>query len=332
MREILARKQPSIVPSNQNPQGALPARFRRPRLLIIGCGDVGMRVARDAFARGGTSKGIKLMALNRSADKITSLRQQGVQPLYGDLDAAKTLSRFAGLATHVLYLAPPAAESSEDQAWWRDRRMERMVQALSRRSLPASFVYASTSGVYGDCRGQWISETRSVAPATPRGQRRANAERVVRGWGSASGTRTSVLRIPGIYALDREGGTPIARLQKGSPVLQAEDDVFTNHIHADDLASICAAALWRGKPQRIYHASDDSELRMGDYFDMAASIFSMPKPPRVSREQAQALLPSTVLSFMSESRRMRNDRMKKELRVALRYPTVSEGLRGRPLR
>jgi nucleoside-diphosphate-sugar epimerase len=139
--------------------------------------------------------------------------------------------------------------------------------------------------------------------------------------------RASVLRIPGIYAPDREGGTPRERLLKGTPVLHAEDDVYTNHIHADDLARACVAALWRGAAQRTYHASDDSELRMGDYYDLAAELYDLPRPQRISRAAAMRLLSSTQLSFMGESRRMDNTRLKRELRLRLRYPNVRDGLR-----
>jgi nucleoside-diphosphate-sugar epimerase len=199
---------------------------------------------------------------------------------------------------------------------------------LMRRSAPLSVVYGSTSGVYGDCAGAWVDESRSVNPITPRAQRRVDAEARVRHVGRlrSSAVRVSVLRIPGIYAPDREGGTPRERLLRGTPVLAREDDVFTNHIHADDLARACQLALWRGKPQRTYNVNDDSQLLMGDYFDMAADLYGLAKPPRIRRTQAQTELPAMQLSFMSESRRMVNTRMKRELRLELRYPDTQSGL------
>jgi nucleoside-diphosphate-sugar epimerase len=139
-------------------------------------------------------------------------------------------------------------------------------------------------------------------------------------------TRVSILRIPGIYAQDREGGTPRARISKATPVLRSEDDVFTNHIQADDLARACCMALWRGAPQRIYNVNDDTLLKMGDYFDLAADLYDLPRPPRIAREGATEHLPLMLLSFMSESRRMDNTRMKRELRLRLQYPTVLSGL------
>ena len=198
---------------------------------------------------------------------------------------------------------------------------------MRRRQAPASLVYGSTSGVYGDCAGERVDETQPLRPRTPRAQRRADAERAVRHYGRAAHVRASILRIPGIYAADREGGTPRERLLKRTPVLDAKDDVYTNHIHADDLARAVLAALWRGKPQRTYNTSDDTELKMGDYFDLAADLYGLPRPARVPRSTAQDELPLMLLSFMSESRRMENRRLKRELRLVLHYPTVAAGLR-----
>ena len=209
-----------------------------------------------------------------------------------------------------------------------DPRTLALTRVLMHRSAPRSVVYGSTSGVYGDCAGAWVAEHRLVNPMTPRAFRRADAEAHVRHLGRlrANATRVSVLRIPGIYAPDREGGTPRARLLRGTPVLAREDDVFTNHIHADDLARACQRALWRGKPQRTYNINDDSQWLMGDYFDMAAGLYGLAKPPRISRVQAQTALPAMQLSFMSESRRMVNTRMKRELRLQLRYAKAQDGL------
>ena len=313
-----------ILPSIQNPLGALPARFRRERLLIVGCGDVGQRVARRLQNGPGAGR-VQVLALTSSPERTAALRAQGIRPLLGNLDDMATLRRLAGLATRVLHLAPPPGEGAGGDGWWRDPRTVALARVLRLRSLPVSFVYASTTGVYGDCQGALVPETRAVAPATPRAQRRVNAERAVRHLGR-TGVRASVLRIPGIYAPDRDGGTPRERLHKRTPVLRAEDDVYTNHIHADDLARACVAALWRGGPQRVFHVSDDSELRIGDYIDLAADLYGLPRPPRISREEAQAQLPVAQMSFMSESRRLDNTRLKRELRVRLLHPTVATGL------
>lgn len=323
-----------ILPSNQNPLGALPARFRRQRVLIIGCGDVGLRVAREIGRAGSSSSSSsgrpRVLALTSSPARVPLLRAAGVTPLLGNLDQAATLARLAGLATRVLHLAPPPGEREVGPHWWRDRRSAALAQALRRRTLPQALVYASTSGVYGDCAGAWVPESRPVAPATPRAQRRVSAEDAMRHLGRA-GVCVGILRVPGIYAPDREGGTPEARLRRGTPVLAAPDDVYTNHIHADDLTRACVAALWRARPQRAYNVSDDSQLKMGDYFDLAADLYGLPRPPRVPRSTAQQQLPVALLSFMGESRRLIATRMARELRLRLRYPTVREGLvSGRP--
>ncbi len=303
------------MPSNQSPLGALPSRFKRERLLIIGCGDVGQRVVR-------VQRHVRVVALTSSPTRIEALRAQGVTPIVGNLDAPASLQRLAGWATRVLHLAPPPLQGHTDP------RTLALTRLLMRRSAPRSVVYGSTSGVYGDCGGAWVAEPRLVSPITPRAQRRVDAEARVRHLGRlrSSAIRVSVLRIPGIYAPDREGGTPRERLLRGTPVLARADDVFTNHIHADDLSRACQLALWRGHPQRTYNVNDDSQMLMGDYFDMAAGIYGLAQPPRISRALAQTELPAMQLSFMSESRRMVNTRMKRELRLQLRYPKVEDGL------
>ena len=265
---------------------------------------------------------VRILALTSQPERTVALRACGLTPLLGNLDVAQSLRRLAGLATRLVHLAPPPSEG------WMDARTQSLVRALRLRGKPISAVYGSTSGVYGDCEGDWVSEAKPLCAGTPRAQRRTHAEASMRFWGLASAVRVGILRIPGIYAPNREGGTPRARLLKGTPVLRQEDDVYTNHIHADDLARACCLALWRGAPQRVYNANDDSDMLMGDYFDLAADLYGLPRPPRIARDGASAHLPLTLLSFMNESRRMVNTRMKRELRLALRYPTVGSGLVG----
>jgi nucleoside-diphosphate-sugar epimerase len=180
--------------------------------------------------------------------------------------------------------------------------------------------------VYGDCGGACIDETRALRPATARARRRVDAEARLRAYGRGRGVAVTVLRVPGIYAGDRAGGHPRERVQRGTPVLMAADDVYTNHIHADDLARACIAALHRGLPQRVVHASDDSALRMGAYSDLVADLAGLARPPRIARADAARQLSPLQLSFMSESRRLDNRRLKHELKLRLRYPTVHDGL------
>ena len=300
---------PALKP--QHP--AVPA-HGRPSLLVAGCGDIGLRVLRLLRGRW------RLLALSSSPARFEALRQAGAVPLLGNLDHPATLRRLAGLADAVLHLAPPAATGTED------RRTAHLLQALARGGRVRRLVYASTTGVYGDAAGASFDETRAVAPATARAQRRVDAEQRLRAYGLASGVQVSLLRIPGIYAGDRLGGHPRERLARAAPVLRAADDVYTNHIHADDLARACVAALYRGLPQRVVNVCDNTDLRMGDYFDLAAELCGLPRPPRISRAEAALLLSPMQLSFMGESRRLQNRRLTQELRLRLRYPTVLQGL------
>jgi nucleoside-diphosphate-sugar epimerase len=291
-----------------------PQRFKRPTLLIAGCGDVGMRVVKLLRGRW------RLLALTTSVERADEIRRAGATPLFGNLDDPRTLSRLAGLADALLHLAPPPTHGTHDT------RTRNLLQAMARKCRVQRIVYASTTGVYGDCGGERFDETRAVNPATDRARRRVDAESVLRWYARSHWAQVSILRVPGIYASDREGGHPRERLARGTAVLRPEDDVYTNHIHADDLARACVAALVRGLPQRVVHASDDTELKMGDYFDLAADLCGLPHPPRISRDEAREKLSPMLMSFMSESRRLDNRRLKTELRLRLRHPTVREGL------
>jgi len=281
------------------------------KLLIVGCGDIALRALPQLVLD------YQVFGLVRTTTQAERIAALGAKPIVGDLDDAGTLSAPAEMADLVLHLAPPGDSGEIDQ------RSANLIAALSSRP-PARMVYISTSGVYGDCAGAWVDEDRPVAPETPRGARRADAERALLTWGVQCGVAVCVLRVPGIYAAER---LPLAQLKRGAPVLRAEDDVYTNHIHADDLAAICVTALARGAAGRIYNASDDSEMKMGDYFDLVADRAGLPRPPRISRAAAEAgAISEGLLSFMRESRRLVNTRMKTELGIRLRYPSVHEGV------
>ncbi|MGA2549249.1 MAG: sugar nucleotide-binding protein [Burkholderiaceae bacterium] len=243
-----------------------------------------------------------------------ALRAFGVTPIVADLDVPESLWRIGRLARDILHLAPPPAQGQEDT------RTRHLVAALGRAR---SLVYVSTSGVYGDCQGAIIDETRPPNPQSERAHRRLDAERTLRAWGLRTRTRVAILRVPGIYASDR---LPRVRLAARDPALRREEDVYTNHIHADDLALIVRAALWRAAPQRIYHACDDSSLLMADYLDLVAERLGYARPPRIERSALEAGLSALQYSFLRESRRLHNGRLKAELSVVLRYPRVEDGL------
>ena len=282
------------------------------RILIVGSGDVALRTIPLLTPR------YRVFALIRNPHYSEKLRALGALPVHGDLDVRGHLDRIAGLADTVLHFAPPPNSGAHDL------RTRNLLSALSQGRLPKRFVYISTSGVYGDCGGAWVSETHPLKAKNARAQRRVDAERQIRDWAKRNRVNASILRVPGIYAADR---LPLSRLQQGTPAIRDSEDSYTNHIHADDLARICVLALRHGKPCRVYHTSDDSHMKMGEYFDSVADAFGLPHVPRISRAEAQHVLSPMLLSFVNESRRLINTRMKQELKVVLRYPTVADTLR-----
>ena len=301
---------------------SLPRRFRRPRLLVVGCGDVGMRLLRQLAPRLGDALGA--VAVTRRPEQQAAARALGARALGADLDDRRSLRRLAAFCGWTIDLAPPPAEGADDPRT--ARLIAACAPALRRRrsrGAVARWAYVSTTGVYGDCGGAAFDETRPVAPASARAIRRVAAERRMRALTTRGAARVSILRAPGIYAQDR---LPIERLRRGTPALADAEDVFTNHIHAEDLARAAWLALFRGRPGRVYHAVDDSDLKMGAYFDKVADALGLPRPPRFSRDEVARQVSPAMLSFMSESRRLANRRLGRELRLRLRWPTVDATL------
>jgi nucleoside-diphosphate-sugar epimerase len=256
----------------------------RPRLLIIGCGDVGLRIVSRLASR------FRLIALTSTPARTSLLRAAGVVPILGDLDQRHSLARLRGLAARVIHLAPPGNVDASDE------RTRRLCVALAGTVEHA--VYISTTGVYGDYGGRAIDEERTM-------------RRIL---------HAAVLRVPGIYAHDR---LPLDRLRQKLPALAEPDDVYTNHIHAEDLARIAIATLVRGAATRVYNTVDDSRLKMGQYFDEVADAAGLPRLPR---EQLKAAVSPMMYSFMTESRQLSNRRLKRELGVRFTYPTVADAL------
>ncbi|MDR1661313.1 MAG: NAD(P)H-binding protein [Azoarcus sp.] len=290
------------------------------RILVIGCGDIARRAIPLLVPR------FRVYALVRRPQAMAAMRALGAAPLQGDLDDRRSLARLAGIADAVLHFAPPppAGENRPHggEREMRDTRTRHLLAALgSRRSLPQRLVYISTTGVYGDCGGALIDETRPCRASRARARKRLDAERRLRAFGRRSRVAVAVLRAPGIYAASR---LPIERLARSDPV--PAEKIFTSHIHADDLARLAVTALFHARPGRVYNAVDNSYLSVSDYFDLVADARGLPRPARLPRAALAAHLPPDALSFLKESRRVGNARLGRELGFRLRYPTVAHGL------
>ena len=286
--------------------------FGKPSILIIGCGDIGLRVAKQL------SRSHRVFALTSQHNRFQELREVGAIPILGNLDHPESLWRLSGLAQTVIHLAPPQNGGN------RDCRTRNLLRILAQGSnVVRRLIYVSTTGVYGDHRGEKVSEVTPVSPQSERAQRRVDAERMLRLWAPAHGVALTILRVPGIYAADR---LPIERLQAKTPALLPEEDAYSNHIHSDDLARLVCAAVYHGKPQRVINACDGGETKMGDYFDEVADAFGLERPTRLPSSELQKMVSPMLWSFMRESRRVTNTRLH-ELKTPLRYPSVGHFLK-----
>ena len=282
------------------------------RLLLVGCGDIALRVA-DKL-----KKKYLLFGLIRSLKHLKDLRSRGIVPVIGDLDNLNSLKKISGISDDILHFAPPSPLGLIDR-----RTINLLHTIKSSGILPQRLIYISTSGVYGDAKGKWVSETDSPNPSTDRGIRRLNAENLIRKFGRDSGVSVSVLRVPGIYSKDR---LPLTRLKTKMPLIRDEDDSFSNHVHVADLVRIVIAALRKGKSGRIYNVCDNSTLKVGDYFDIIAKGYGFEKPRRLKWQDAKIEIPPSIFSFMRESRRINNARLKSELIENFYYSSVSDGI------
>lgn len=280
-------------------------------VLIIGCGDVGRRVGRRLIAQGH-----RVVGITRGEQSAAALAAQGIQGLALDLDDESTVPRLPLAGATVFYFAPPREMGETDE------RM-RAVLAEAHAHLPARIVYISTSGVYGDCGGAWVNEDAPANPRTPRAKRRWDAERQLHVFGETTGVPIVILRVGGIYG---PGRLPIERLRQGLTVICADEAPWSNRIHADDLASACIAAAERGRPGGLYNAADDEPSTMTDYFNRVADAAGLPRPPCVPLAQTPGKLSAAMLSYVEESRRLDNTRLRTELGVELAYPSLTQGL------
>lgn len=277
-----------------------------PRALIAGCGDIGTRVALRL-----QTMGREVTAIVRSQQNAQTLQARGIGVQLADLDQPQD----AGDWPLLFWFAPPPASGDQDP------RLRGWLAA--QRGRIDTLVYLSTSAVYGDCGGAWIDEDAPIAPGNARGRRRADAEAAVHDWQAQGGGRVIVLRVPGIYG---PGRLPVERLQRGLPILRADEAPYTNRIHADDLAEASLHAAAFGRPGRAYHVADGAPTTMADYFIRCARLLGLPEPAQVSRDEAQRLLTPAMWSFMEESKRLRTTRLREELHFIPRYANLDAGL------
>ena len=282
------------------------------QVIIVGCGDIGRRVAALHRARGDKAGGVV-----RSAASGAELEAAGIQAIPADLDQPGTFTDLPIASVLLYYFAPPPESGTTDP------RLRALLDAIGAPALPRRLVYISTSGVYGDCQGAWVDEETPIHPQTERAKRRADAEAALQAWSQHTGVPIVILRVGGIYG---PGRLPVDRIKAGRPVLREEESGFTNRIHSDDLAHVCVAAMERGTPGGRYNVSDGRPGTMTQYFNAVADLLGLPRPPQITRAQAERQMNASLLSFLNESRRMDNRKMLRELDVTLCYPDLASGL------
>jgi nucleoside-diphosphate-sugar epimerase len=281
-------------------------------VFIVGCGYVGRRVA--ALER---AEGNRVHALARSSESAEHLLATNIEPILGNLDDPPSLENLPIRGDLVYYFAPPPSCGISDP------RMESFLAALRPPQVAGRIVLISTSGVYGDCRGAWVDEAWTPNPTAERAKRRLAAEITLQGWSERSGVPVVILRVSGIYG---PGRLPEERLRKGLPVLHEEQAPYSNRIHVQDLARVCVAAARHGRSRRIYNVTDDEPSTMTDYFYRVADLLGLARPPAISLEEARRELSPGMISYLEESRRLKNLRMHEELGIGLLYPGLASGL------
>ncbi|MCP3672037.1 MAG: SDR family oxidoreductase [Gammaproteobacteria bacterium] len=279
--------------------------------LILGCGHLGRLVAAERLDRGH-----QVLGVIRTASSSEQLRELGISATQLDLDTSGP-SKLPLENSTLFYFVPPPRTGDLDT------RIQRLISEFSHQGNPHRVVYLSTTGVYGDCKGAWISEEQPVNPVVARAKRRWDAECRFREWSSATGGELVILRVAGIYG---PGKLPLERLRKGLPLVRAKESPWTNRIHISDLVQVCIAAMDQGRNGEVYNASDGSPGTMIDYFTQIAELSGLPPPQAISLAQAQEQLSAGMLSYMRESRRLDNSKIRSDLGITLEYPTLEQGL------
>jgi len=279
--------------------------------LIVGCGDVGARLARALIGTG-----VRPVGLVRRQANADALGRSGIAPVVCDLDRPVDEPPAAAAGGTVFYLVPPNREVDDD-----DPRLRHFLAACG-EAVPRRLVYLGTSGVYGDCGGAWVDEARTPAPTTRRARRRLAAERIAAEWCAARGTERIILRVGGIYG---PGRLPLDRLADMT-VICPDEAPWSNRIHVDDLVTTLQAAALHGRDGRVYNVADGQPTTMTDYLYRVADAAGLPRPPCVPMARADTELSPGMLSFVRESRRLDTRRLREELAIRLRFPTLAEGL------
>jgi nucleoside-diphosphate-sugar epimerase len=280
---------------------------------IVGCGDIGRRVGRLCLDRGWT-----VSANVRSANNQRAAREVGIDCACADLeqDASTLFNKGGEQLNSVFYFAPPPANGLIDT------RLTACLKALN-TNVPKKVVLISTTGVYGDCQGNWVNETAPLLATTARALRRIDAETQLKTWATKHSVDYIILRVPGIYAKDR---LPLQRIKSGEPIVRLNEAPWTNRIHADDLAQACLLAMSSTVRNEILNISDDHPSSMTDYFNAVADYAALDRPPQLPLDVALKSLSAGMQSYLQESRRIDNAKMKSVLGVQLKYPDLQSGL------
>jgi len=281
-----------------------------PQPIIIGCGFLGgylTRLLRDHQQ--------SPVCVVQSQSSHAKLVQDGFHAVIYDLDQVAKNVDF-DLKNHTVYYLAPPSHSDE-----KDHRIDHFL-TLCETDQPSKIVYISTSGVYGDCQGNWVTEDQPLAPISSRAKRRVYAEKALLDYCSKYDCDYMILRVGGIYGPNR---LPIDRL-KDITVICPEEAPHSNRIHVADLASVCYSAMASSIQNEIINVSDGHPTSMSDYYYKIADFANLPRPKCVPLAQAEEKLSAGMLSFIKESRRLSIDKMNSLLGVEIQFPTLESGL------
>ncbi|TWT15092.1 SDR family oxidoreductase [Reyranella sp. CPCC 100927] len=283
------------------------------RLFIFGFGDTAAQLAHEARKSRYT-----VIGTVRTVDKLRALRDAGHEIVRfasdGPLDAPA--QALAGI-THLLCSIPPDAEG--------DPAALAHADDVARHASGLRWIgYLSTTGVYGDHGGAWIDETTPVAPISDRARRRVAAEQQWQALGERLRVPTFIFRLPGIYG---PGRSALDQVRAGTARRIARPGQVFSRIHIEDIATTVLASMRQPDASAIYNVADDEPSAQADVVAFAYTLLGLLPPPPVDYADIEASLPPMARSFYAESRRMKNDRIKRDLGVTLAYPTYREGLR-----